>query len=393
MIRRLAVAAAAGALVFATAVDASAQVPVTVPAGTFTSVSLGGLHACAVRTDATLACWGTNTFAPGASVAPPGTFRSVSAGNENSCGLRTDGTLACWGDDTYGQSRPPAGGFTAVSAGNIFACAIRADASLACWGSVAPPPAGSFTSLSAGVNFACALRADSTIACWGDNRKGQSTPPAGTFRSVSAAPATLDGYACAVSTAATLACWGANRWVSSTPPPGSAFTTVSGGTVHACAIKADTTLTCWGYNVDGEATPPAGSFAAVSAGYHGTCAIRTDHTLACWPAAPGTQPAPIPAARALSLPSSKRCVSRRRFAIHIRKLPGVTWVSAIVKVRGRRVKTVRRARLAAPVNLTGLPKGTFNVSITATAGDGRTATGTRTYHTCVRRHRSSGPKL
>ena len=152
-------------------------------------------------------------------------------------------------------------------------------------------------------------------------------------------------------------------------------------------------LACWGYNVDGEATPPAGSFRALSVGYHGACAIRTAGTLACWPAAEGTEPAPIPAARALTLPPSKRCVSHRSFAIHIRKLPGVTWASAVVTVRGRRVKTVKRPRLAAPVNLTGLPRGTFKVSITASATDGRTATGTRTYHTCVRRRGSSGPRL
>jgi hypothetical protein len=57
------------------------------------------------------------------------------------------------------------------------------------------------------------------------------------------------------------------------------------------------------------------------------------------------------------------------------------------------VKTLKRPRITAPVNLTGLPKGTFKVSITATATDGRTATGTRTYRTCVRRRGSAGPKL
>ncbi len=163
--------------------------------------------------------------------------------------------------------------------------------------------------------------------------------------------------------------------------------------MHACAIKTDASLTCWGYDVDGEATPPSGSFKALSVDYHGACAIRTDGTLACWPARPGTEPVPIPASQALSLPSSKKCVSHRRFAIHVRKLAGVTWARAVVKVRGKRVKTVRRPRITAPVNLTALPKGTFKVSITATATDGRTATGTRTYHTCARRQSSSGPEL
>jgi len=132
----------------------------------------------------------------------------------------------------------------------------------------------------------------------------------------------------------------------------------------------------------------------VSAGYHGSCAIRkSDRTLACWPAAPGTQPAAIPASRAFALPAATACVSRRRFTIRVRKLPGVTWVSAVVKVRGRRVRTLKGARITAPVNLTGLPKGRYTVSIRATTSTGASVTGTRTYHTCTRRRASPAPPL
>jgi hypothetical protein len=147
------------------------------------------------------------------------------------------------------------------------------------------------------------------------------------------------------------------------------------------------------------------------------CAIRTDRALLCWGRAPalttgapggtpgtptssapsGATPAPKPkaisAAKAFSLPSSKACLSRRSFTIRIRKVSGVTWVSAVVKVRGKRVKTVKRSRITAPVNLKGLPKGRFSVSITAKAADGRSVTGKRTYHTCARKRGSGGPKL
>jgi hypothetical protein len=76
-------------------------------------------------------------------------------------------------------------------------------------------------------------------------------------------------------------------------------------------------------------------------------------------------------------------VSRRKFPLHVRKLPGITWVGAIIKINGKRVKTIGRARITVLVNLTGFPKGTFVLSITATTSDGRSVTGTRTYHTCV----------
>jgi hypothetical protein len=104
-------------------------------------------------------------------------------------------------------------------------------------------------------------------------------------------------------------------------------------------------------------------------------------------------PPRISAASAFTLPPAKACVSRRHFTIRIRKLRGVTFVSAVVKVNGKRVKTVKRARIIAPVNLTGLPKGRFVVSITATTSDQRRVTGTRTYRTCAPKRRSSGPKL
>jgi hypothetical protein len=64
-----------------------------------------------------------------------------------------------------------------------------------------------------------------------------------------------------------------------------------------------------------------------------------------------------------------------------------------VKLRGKRVKTVKRSRITAPIDLTGLPKGRFVVSITARTSDGRSVTGTRTYHTCVGKRSTPSPHL
>jgi hypothetical protein len=86
------------------------------------------------------------------------------------------------------------------------------------------------------------------------------------------------------------------------------------------------------------------------------------------------------------LPNNRRCVSRRNFRIRIRRQRrGVTLVSAAVAVNGRRVAVRRGARLTAPVDLRGLPRGRFTVRISALTADGRAISGTRRYRTCARR--------
>ncbi|HVH42453.1 MAG TPA: RCC1 domain-containing protein, partial [Labilithrix sp.] len=66
-------------------------------------------HTCGVKTDGTVACWGSNTY--GKATPPAGTFRSVSAGFDHTCGVKTDGSVACWGDNGLGEATPPAGTF------------------------------------------------------------------------------------------------------------------------------------------------------------------------------------------------------------------------------------------------------------------------------------------
>jgi CSLREA domain-containing protein len=108
------------------------------------------------------------------------------------------------------------------------------------------------------------------------------------------------------------------------------------------------------------------------------------------PAAPAAQakvlPKPLPplsAKAAFAFPSTRACVSRRHFVIHIRKLPGIVFVSVTVKLNGKRVKVLKGKQLTAAIDLRGLPKGTFTAAITAKTSDGRTVTGRRRYHTCV----------
>jgi hypothetical protein len=112
---------------------------------------------------------------------------TISAGTSHTCGVKTDGTLACWGSNSSGQATPPGGTFTQVSGGTFHTCGVKTDGTLACWGDnrqgQATPPGGTFTQVSAGRSHTCGLKTDATLACWGDDGQGQATPPGGTFRS------------------------------------------------------------------------------------------------------------------------------------------------------------------------------------------------------------------
>lgn len=120
------------------------------------------------------------------------------------------------------------------------------------------------------------------------------------------------------------------------------------------------------------------------------------------PAAPAPPPPPVDTAAAdptgellgaqlFTLPAAtKKCVSRRRFAIHVRRPSGMTFASIAVSVNGRaklRLKGLKAKKVKATVNLKGLPAGKVTVKITAVTSTGRKAVSTRTYTTCAAKKR------
>ena len=104
------------------------------PAGKFWSVSVGAGYSCGLLVDQALACWGenahegpaqdgsTSTIQDNRAVPPAGRFLSVSAGVLHACGVRTDKTVTCWGSNRHfdpetgdfvddGRATAPAGQF------------------------------------------------------------------------------------------------------------------------------------------------------------------------------------------------------------------------------------------------------------------------------------------
>jgi hypothetical protein len=116
--------------------------------------------------------------------------------------------------------------------------------------------------------------------------------------------------------------------------------------------------------------------------------------------APVTQP-PVPPAGAeatgeilgsqlFSLPAARKCVSRRKFTIHIRRPAGTYFKSIAVTVNRRtkiRLKGLKAKKVKTTVSLKGLPAGKVTVKITARTANGRKAVSKRKYKTCAAKKR------
>ena len=251
-----------------TAVNKSSPVT-TVAGGTnWKQVTIGYVHASAIKTDGTLWTWGSNSLgqlgdnttvnksSPVTTVAGGTNWKQVACGAYQTAAIKTDGTLWTWGSNfggalgdntTVSKSSPVttvAGGtnWKQVSGGREHITAIKTDGTLWSWGlnnlgqlgdntvvSKTSPiqPSGGGTNwkqVSCGQYYAAAIKTDGTLWTWGSNSIGQL---------------------------------GDNTTVDKSNP----VTTVAGGTnwkqvavlqYHISAIKTDGTLWTWGSNSSGQ---------------------------------------------------------------------------------------------------------------------------------------------
>jgi hypothetical protein len=100
------------------------------------------------------------------------------------------------------------------------------------------------------------------------------------------------------------------------------------------------------------------------------------------------KPPPPSFASFTTLPSNKRCVSRRLLRIRLRRPAGIQVSGAEVRVGGRKVRTITRSRFTSPVNLRNLARGRWTLEVRIRLADGRTVKGSRRYRTCVPRRRA-----
>jgi alpha-tubulin suppressor-like RCC1 family protein len=240
---------------------------------TYSSVEVGNSAVCAVTTDGTAVCWGSNrdqyliaasrelNITTPTKVPLPNNDRFVTldgGANRTWCGLAVSGKVYCWGDHHTGNywspsSRTPvavefphAMTITEVHSGYSNGCAINTDAELWCWGDILESGSGQTEPMRTPVKVAmpnnervidfdnggpsCAVTDLGNIYCWGhSNGAGQ----------LGIGYASYFAYAVSVTPLKVLT------------PAGVQFSSVTTGLEHACALSTTGTGYCWGDNYEG----------------------------------------------------------------------------------------------------------------------------------------------
>jgi len=226
------------------------------------SAAKGGDLACGISANA-LYCWGTGYFGqPGTGgvtqvasvpyrVAPSQSFTTVSVGELHTCALDTTGAGYCWGANGLGQvgdgtltdrTLPTLilGGrtYTQIVTGLAHTCALDASGVAFCWGAsgqigrttttsveqatpTAVAGAQRFVRITAGGWHTCGIDAGGQTYCWGDNSFSQfgdggttssQLPRLVTGLSLFAQLTAGGAHTCGVTAAGVMYCWGANTY-------------------------------------------------------------------------------------------------------------------------------------------------------------------------------------
>lgn len=241
------------------------------------------------------------------------TWTAVSAGLQHTCALDNAGKAWCWGANTYLQL----GEATANTCADVGTCARRP---------LEVSGAHVFTDIAAGATHTCALKANGEVWCWGGGLEGSGAGFLGTgaiLKSVAPVKVTADSAfvaiavgasnSCALTASGQAWCWGKNargevgdssQVARTVPVPvrtDARFTGITLGNSHSCGLRDNGVVLCWGWNRFGQLgveqvsynnvaalellprrVAGTGTYAEVHAGANHTCARLTTGGIDCW---------------------------------------------------------------------------------------------------------------
>ncbi len=252
------------------------------------AVSAGSSHSLALRTDGTVAAWGSGA---GTNV-PPGLTNAVAiaAGGGFSLALRADQSVIGWG---YAEVIPPVGltQVVAIAVGQSHGVALRRDGTVVCWGdntygqTNVPENLTNVVEISAGARWSLARLRSGALMAWGLNGNSQSIIPAGTSNVVALASGTV--VTLALSEQGTVVAGGPSAsGVNAVPPSATNITFIAAGASHSLSIRNDGTPLLWGDNSEGQTNVPAEltQVVALAGGFRHSVALMDDLTPRLWKA-------------------------------------------------------------------------------------------------------------
>ncbi len=233
-------------------------------------LAAGFSHTCAVTTAGALKCWGLNLYgqlgdgtrtdrpSPAAVSGLDAGVADVAPGDVFTCALMTDGSARCWGSNSAGELG------NAATTDSLTPVSVCAEATCAA-------PFGDVVQLVAGDFHGCALRSSGDVYCWGANDDGQlgaqtaEQCAAVVSQTCSTVPLHVDlpgastsiaaggSRTCAMMQSGAVECWGAG--FGPTPAEIDRLGTAEGIAVaanHVCASTAAHEVLCFGANIRGQ---------------------------------------------------------------------------------------------------------------------------------------------
>lgn len=258
-------------------------------------IKSGGGHICAIDTQNSLRCWGSNDHGqlgdgttydstiPSIGISFPEGISSFALGKSHTCVLLKNGVVKCWGGNDSGQlgnelkedillpsnALELASNVKAISISGTYSCALLTSEELYCWGYTLDIPSEKVIFINVGPDSSsCVILFSGKVKCWGSNSYGQLGN--GT-RNNSKNPIEVIGL------------------------PRDVISIVSGD-YHKCALTKSGAVKCWGKNDDGqlgddsnntrfhpvEVTGLSSGVLAIYAGGDHTCAMLKSGLIKCW---------------------------------------------------------------------------------------------------------------
>jgi E3 ubiquitin-protein ligase HERC3 len=273
---------------------------------TATAITSGSGYTCALLDNATVKCWGGNSFGglgqgdtnnrgdsenevgdnlAAIDLGSERTATAIAAGNEHTCAILDTGAVKCWGRNYFGQ----------LGQGDTNDRGDGADEMGDNLPAIDLGTGLTATALALGDEHTCALLNTAAVKCWGWNVNGQlglgdannrgdagsemgdnlPTVNLGTGRTATAiAAGSDDGQTCALLDNATVKCWGienagqlgpgalgivgdqanemGNNLSTLSLGTGRTATAITLGKGHGCALLDNGTVKCWGGNAKGQ---------------------------------------------------------------------------------------------------------------------------------------------